>query len=186
MAIRSVLWISDLRGFAHLSEDEPLERLTATLNDYFTAMIEPVHAGGGEVLKLIGDGVLAIFRIEQDSDVAGTCAAALKAAEQALANMALMNQQRGGEGKPALGAGIALHVGDAMYGNVGAQDRLDFTVIGPAVNLCARLQALAGERAEPIICSADFASHSSAAMRSIGQHALKNIEVPVEAYIPVV
>jgi adenylate cyclase len=157
VAIRSVLWISDLRGFTHLSEDEPLERLTGTLNDYFSAMIEPVHAEGGEVLKLIGDGVLAIFRIEQDSDVAGRCAAALKAAGLALANMALLNQRRVRDGKPPLGAGIALHVGEAMYGNVGAQDRLDFTVIGPAVNLCARLQALAGERGEAIICSADFA-----------------------------
>jgi len=155
MAIRSVLWTSDLRGFAHLSEDEPLEWLTVALNDYFTAMIEPVNAEGGEVLKLIGDGVLRVFRIEHDFYVGGTCEAALNAAERALANMALPNKHRGGEGKPVLDAGIALHVGEAMYGNVGAQDRLDFAVIGPAVNLCAGLQALAGERREPITCSAE-------------------------------
>jgi adenylate cyclase len=94
MAIRSVLWISDLRGFTHLSEEEPLELLTATLNDYFSAMIEPVHAEGGELLKLIGDGVLAIFRIEQESDVARICEAALKSAERALANMAALNKPR--------------------------------------------------------------------------------------------
>lgn len=184
MAIRSVLWISDLRGFTHLSEDEPLEQLTATLNDYFSAMIDPVQAHGGEVLKLIGDGVLAIFRIADDAAVGEVCDAALKAAELALANMEILNWRRQSDGEPALGAGIALHVGDAMYGNVGAQDRLDFTVIGPAVNLCARLQALAGEQGEPIICSADFASLSRAALRSIGSHALKNIEAEVEAFVP--
>jgi adenylate cyclase len=183
VAIRSVLWISDLRGFTQLSESEPLERLTGTLNDYFSAMVDPEQAHGGEVLKLIGDGVLAIFRIEDDSSVGATCKAALKAAELALANMEVLNRRRRPEGDPALGAGIALHVGEAMYGNVGAQDRLDFTVIGPAVNLCARLQALAGEQGEAIICSADFASHSSAALRSIGRHALKNIERDVEAFV---
>lgn len=184
LTLRSVLWISDLRDFTQLSEELPLEELTAMLNDYFGAMIGPIHAHGGEVLKLIGDGVLGVFRIKGDADVAAICETALNAAELAIANMRLLNRRRGREGKTALAAGIALHVGDAMYGNVGAQDRLDFTVIGPAVNLCARLETLAGERGESFVCSADFAAHSGARLRSIGSHAVKHIDGPIETFVP--
>lgn len=182
--IRSVLWMSDLRGFTSLSDRIPLNYLIAVLNDYFEAVTGPVHASGGEVLKYIGDAVLGIFRIENDEELAEICERALDAAELAAANMRILNRRRGRENKDPLDFGIALHVGDAMYGNVGAHDRLDFTVIGPAVNLCARLEALAGNLGAKIICSADFAAAAPAEMRSVGSHNLKNVDGAVEAFVP--
>ena len=182
--IRSVLFMSDLRGFTSLSDRIPLEFLIAVLNDYFEAISGPIHAHGGEVLKYIGDAVLGIFRIDSDAEMTDVCERALGAAELAAANMKILNRRRGRENKPPLDFGIALHVGDAMYGNVGAHDRLDFTVIGPAVNLCARLEALAGGLGEQIICSTDFAAQAPAPMRSVGEHQLKNVEKPVEAFVP--
>lgn len=182
--IRSVLWISDLRGFTRLSEGLPLESLTAVLNDYFEAMIGPIHAQGGEVLKMIGDGVLAWFRIDNEAEIPEMCERALGAAELAMANMTILNRRRRRADKPPLDCGIGLHVGDAMYGNVGTHDRLDFTVIGPAVNLCARLESLAGKLGEPIICSAEFASNSRESLQSVGSHALKNVDGLVEAFAP--
>lgn len=182
--IRSVLWMSDLRGFTSLSDRIPLDDLIAVLNDYFEAVTGPVHAHGGEVLKYIGDAVLGIFRIENDAELADICERALDAAELAAANMRILNRRRGRANKDPLDFGIALHVGDAMYGNVGAHDRLDFTVIGPAVNLCARLETLAGGLGEKIICSADFAAAAPADMRSIGSHSVKNLDGAVEAFVP--
>ena len=184
LTIRSVLWMSDLRDFTRLSDRVPLEDLIAVLNDYFEAVTGPIHASGGEVLKYIGDAVLGIFRIEDPEDLSEICQRALDAAHLAAANMRILNRRRGRDGKDTLDFGIALHVGDAMYGNVGAHDRLDFTVIGPAVNLCARLEALAGGLGKKIICSEAFAAAAPAEMRSVGRHALKNVDTPVEAFVP--
>jgi len=182
--IRSVLWMCDLRGFTSLSDSIPLNHLIATLNDYFEAVTGPIHASGGEVLKFIGDAVLGIFRIEEEADIAEICERALSAAELAVANMRILNRRRDREDKSPLSCSIALHVGDAMYGNVGAHDRLDFTVIGPAVNLCARLESLAGSLGEKIICSSEFATISTAEMRTVGMHELKNVAAPIEAFVP--
>ena len=183
--IHSVLWMCDLRGFTSLSDRIPLPFLIAVLNDYFEAVTGPIHAHGGEVLKFIGDAVLGIFRIEDESEITEICERALGAAELAVANMHILNWRRGREDKAPLDFSIALHVGDAMYGNVGAHDRLDFTVIGPAVNLCARLEALAGSLGEKLICSADFAAASTSEMRSVGSHSLKNVERETEAFVPI-
>jgi len=183
--IHSVLWMCDLRGFTSLSDRIPLPFLIAVLNDYFEAVTGPIHAHGGEVLKFIGDAVLGIFRIEDEREITEICERALGAAELAVANMHILNRRRGREDKAPLDFSIALHVGDAMYGNVGAHDRLDFTVIGPAVNLCARLEALAGSLGEKLICSADFAAASTSEMRSVGSHSLKNVERQTEAFVPV-
>ena len=174
----------DLRGFTSLSDRIPLNYLIAVLNDYFEAVTGPIHASGGEVLKFIGDAVLGIFRIEDEAEVAEICERALSAAELAVANMQILNRRRSRENKPPLDFSIALHIGDAMYGNVGARDRLDFTVIGPAVNLCARLEALAGSLGQKIICSSAFAAVSNEEMRSVGTHDLKNVEAAVEAFVP--
>lgn len=147
-------------------------------------MTGPIHASGGEVLKFMGDAVLGIFRIENEADISDIGERALSAAELAVANMTILNRRRGRENKTTLDFGIALHVGDAMYGNVGAHDRLDFTVIGPAVNLCARLETLAGSLGEKIICSAEFAAISTTEMRTVGMHELKNLGAALEAFAP--
>lgn len=182
--IRSVLWMCDLRGFTIMSDHMPLQDLIAELNAYFEAVTGPIHAHGGEVLKFIGDAVLGIFRIENDHDLEDVCERALDAAELAVANMRILNHRLERYGKSPLDFSIALHVGEAMYGNVGAHDRLDFTVIGPAVNLCARLEALAAKLGEKIVCSAEFRDVSREAMRSLGIHSLHNVETPVEAFAP--
>ncbi|MFT5486765.1 MAG: adenylate cyclase [Paracoccaceae bacterium] len=182
--IHSVLWMCDLRGFTALSDRIPLNDLIAVLNGYFEAVTGPIHASGGEVLKFIGDAVLGIFRIEDKTEIAEICERALSAAELAVANMHILNRRRIREDQDPLNFSIALHVGDAMYGNVGAHNRLDFTVIGPAVNLCARLEALAGGLGEKIICSSEFAAVSNVEMRSVGTHELKNVEAATEAFVP--
>jgi adenylate cyclase len=110
--------------------------LLACLNQYFDCMARPVEAHGGEILKFIGDAMLAIFPLETDQ----ACRRALQAALDARAAMAELNRERSGRGEEALGFGIALHAGDVMYGNIGAANRLDFTVVGPAVNLATRLE----------------------------------------------
>ena len=183
--IHSVLWMCDLRGFSSLSDRNPLNDLIAVLNNYFEAVTGPIHASGGEVLKFIGDAVLEIFRIEDEAEIAEICERALSAAELAVANMHILNRRRRREEKDPLNFSIVLHMGDAMYGNVGEHDRLDFTVIGPAVNLCAQLGSVAGSLAEKIICSSEFAAISNAEMKSVVTHDLKNVEAAVAAFIPV-
>ncbi|MBM3486124.1 MAG: adenylate/guanylate cyclase domain-containing protein [Alphaproteobacteria bacterium] len=182
VTIRSALLFCDMRGFAALSDRLPLEALIRLLNDYFEAIIEPVAAQGGEVLKLIGDGMLAIFRIDETAETKRVCDAAMTAAELASANIAHLNRRRVRGSEDAIRFGIALHVGDVMYGNVGAASRLDFTVIGPAVNRVARLEGLAGSLGRDLVTSAEFAAAATRPLVAIGRHALKGIADPLEVY----
>ena len=135
---RAVIWLSDLRGFTSLSESEPRDELLELLNHYFGPICDAVEAAGGEVLKFIGDAVLAIFPVEPDA--AAACRSALAAARSAAAEIEKENRRRAADGGPQIRYGLALHVGDVMYGNIGGAARLDFTVIGPAVNLTSRIE----------------------------------------------
>ncbi|TIT73407.1 MAG: adenylate/guanylate cyclase domain-containing protein, partial [Mesorhizobium sp.] len=139
--IRAVLFYSDLRDFTALSEETAAEQVVAALNASFDRIAGAVHAFGGEVLKFIGDGVLAIFPVGERSS-SEACEAALRAIGAARAGMAQLNQVRAGQGMPELQFGMALHLGDMVWGNIGTADRLDFTAIGPAVNLVSRLEGL--------------------------------------------
>ena len=136
--IRAVIWLSDLRGFTSLSESLPRDELIELLNQYFGPMCNAVEANGGEVLKFIGDAMLAIFPVEDDAVAA--CRNALGAVRVAKAAVNNENERRAAAGKPRIRYGLALHVGDVMYGNIGGDARLDFTVIGPAVNLTSRIE----------------------------------------------
>ncbi len=138
--IRAVIWLCDLRGFTNLSEALPRDALIDLLNCYFGPMCDAVTAAGGEVLKFIGDAMLAIFPVGEDP--ARVCVTALDAAERAQAALAEENKRRGDAGLPRIEYGLALHIGDVMYGNIGSDTRLDFTVIGPAVNLTARIESM--------------------------------------------
>jgi adenylate cyclase len=131
--IRAVIWMCDLRGFTELSERLPGPELVALLNDYFGAMTEAVGRHGGEVLKFIGDAMLAIFPLEEAADPSAA-EHALAAARDAERSIAAVNAERTRLGQPPIRFGLALHVGDVLYGNIGGPDRLDFTVIGQAVN----------------------------------------------------
>ncbi len=181
--INAVLWFCDLRGFTRLSEELPLDRVLDLLNDYFDIMSKEVAAHGGEVLKFIGDAMLAAFpigdRLESKRE---SCESALSAALEALERVAQRNLARTAEGLVEIRCGIALHVGDVLYGNVGAVDRLDFTVIGPAVNLAARLEALSIGLDQPLVLSAPFAAICERRYRSLGRHQLKGVAEPQEAY----
>jgi adenylate cyclase len=175
--IRAVLWFSDLRGFTELSDALSNDELIALLNDYFGALVVAVEAERGEVLKFIGDAMLAIFPIATASSGKRAAQRALAAARAAHAKIAEINAERRRDGKAEIAFGLALHVGEVHYGNIGGEMRLDFTVIGPAVNLAARLQSLSARLGESCVVSDDFAALLKGAgdLRDLGAHELKGI-----------
>jgi adenylate cyclase len=174
--ISAALWYCDLRGFTELSERLPLDQVIQLLNDYFDHVAKPVERHRGEILKFIGDALLAIFPIATgDQSPCPACQSALAAAQDALEGLADMNRARREAAQVPPHFGIALHRGQVMYGNVGASDRLDFTVIGPAVNLVTRMEALARPLDPPLVLSPAFAAVCGRDYRSLGHHALKGI-----------
>ena len=178
--IRAVLLYGDLRSFTALSEAEPPAAVIAALGGWFDCIGGAVHAFGGEVLKFIGDGVLAIFPVgDRPRDA---CDVALRALAAVKAGMAHLNAERREQGLPPLGFGVALHLGDILWGNVGAADRLDFTAIGPAVNLVSRLEGLCRPLGRTILISSTVATATSAALVPLGAHALRGIATPCTVY----
>lgn len=178
----AVICLSDLRSFTALSDALPRDMLLELLNAYFETMVGAFHAHGAEVLKFMGDAVLAIFRIDADSPVEERCAAAARTVREALAASLRDNAERRLKGLPTYEFGAALHVGDVMYGNIGASDRLDFTVIGPAVNLASRIGGLCASLNEPVLLSEEFVSHFRGSTRDLGHHSLKGVAMPVRIY----
>jgi len=182
--IHSVIWFCDLRGFTELSGRLDDAALLALLNDYFGVMTDAVQSHGGEVLKFIGDAMLAIFALDADADRAETAARALAAAGAAQDALAAVNEARAEAGAAEIRCGIALHVGDVHYGNIGGAGRLDFTVIGPAVNLASRVEGLCATLGEPLLLSEDFVAESGAACKAVGSFALKGIAQEQTVYVP--
>jgi len=172
--IDAVIWFSDLRGFTELSQRVSAREVIDALNLSFDCQVAAVHAHGGEVLKFIGDGMLAIFPLA--GDVAARCSDAIRAAQEA--------QRAFAEVRKDLAFGIALHVGELSYGNIGGTSRLDFTAIGPAVNLAARLEGLTGKLGRPLVVSKELAAHAAGAVEAIGSHELKGIAGAVEVFAP--
>jgi len=182
--IRAVIWLCDMRDFTTLSDTLPGERLISLLNDYFDCVGPPVRERGGEILKFIGDAMLAIFRFDGEAGRTEACRHALEAAREAIGHVDALNARRGEAGEKPIGVGIALHLGDVMYGNIGAADRLDFTVIGPAVNLAARIEGLCRPLGERVLMSEAFAQASGGVHKSLGSHALKGVEREQAVYAP--
>jgi len=180
--IRAVIWLCDLRGFTNLSEILSRDALIDLLNSYFGPMCDAVAAAGGEVLKFIGDAMLAIFPIGEDA--AAVCRTALSAAQRAQGALAAENGRREAARLPRIDYGLALHVGDVMYGNIGSDTRLDFTVIGPAVNLTARIESLCRQLGRQILLSSDFVKHSGIEAQSLGTFALKGVGAEQEIFAP--
>jgi adenylate cyclase len=181
--IAAVIWLCDLRGFTNLSETLPREALIDLLNCYFGPMCDAVAEQGGEILKFIGDAMLAIFPIGADAAV--TCRAALAAATRAQADLAAENRRREAAGLPRIDYGLALHVGDVMYGNIGSDTRLDFTVIGPAVNLTARIESMCRQLGRSLLLSSDFVAAGTIPAESLGVFSLKGVGIEQEIYLPV-
>jgi adenylate cyclase len=181
--IRSAILFSDLRGFTGLTMRLSEEAIADLLNRYFDAIVPEIELRGGEILKYIGDGILAIFQDGVAADgPASACDAALAAARAGLA--ALADENRIDSVAGTLSAGIALHYGEAAYGNVGSGQRLDFTVIGRDVNIANRLTRLNEPLAQPILMSAAFAKCQTAPTTAIGLHALKGMGQDIALYVP--
>jgi adenylate cyclase len=155
-AIHAAIWLSDMRGFTMLADTLPPQDLVDLLNRYFDCQVPAIEEHRGEVLKFMGDGLLAIFPIGAEGDFPAICASALAAGRAARDNIAALDAAEDG---PALRFGLALHLGDVLFGNIGSGNRLDFTAIGPAVNLAARLEKLAGRLGRTILASEDFVDY---------------------------
>ena len=183
--IRAVVWSCDLRGFTALADGLPPAELIAMLDQYFEIMVKAVRSEGGEVLKFIGDGMLAIFELCTGDDVGRCCGAALRAARSALGAVEAANVTRKARGAQEIRFGIALHLGEVYYGNIGAPDRLDFTVIGPAVNHAARLERLASELGRSVVTSASFAACAREPLQSLGCYELRGVAQSQEVFAPI-
>ncbi|HVI89201.1 MAG TPA: adenylate/guanylate cyclase domain-containing protein [Dongiaceae bacterium] len=178
--IRAALLYADLRGFTAMSEAAEPAAVIAALNAWFDRVAGAVHAFGGEVLKFIGDGVLAIFPVTDHP--AAACEAALRAIIAARAGMAHLDQARQAQGLPPLPFGAALHLGEILWGNVGAADRLDFTAIGPAVNLVSRLEGLCRPLGHAVLISGAVAAETNTPLIPLGAHELRGIAAPCPVF----
>ncbi|MBR0851552.1 adenylate/guanylate cyclase domain-containing protein [Bradyrhizobium diazoefficiens] len=178
--VRAAIMICDLRDFTRISDNWPRDDVIGLLNNYFDAMSEPIARHGGEILKFMGDGLLAIFPLSAPN----ACANLLRAASEARQAMAALNQRNGATGRAPLNYGIGVHVGDVMYGNIGSRSRLDFTVIGPAVNMASRLEALTKQLGKPVLLSRDFAElvRSEFELEHMGKHPVRGFSEPIELF----
>ena len=179
--IRAALLYADLRGFTELSESNPPSQIISALDAWFDRIAGAVHAFGGEVLKFIGDGILAIFPV-----IGGVprsaCDAALAAVSAARAGMAHLDEERCRQGLPPLPFGAALHLGEMLWGNIGAADRLDFTAIGPAVNLVSRLEGLCRPLGKAVLVSGALAGETETPLIALGTHVLRGIASPCAVF----
>ena len=180
--IRAVVWFSDLVSFTRISDNASADQVLALLNDYAQVQVEEIEAHGGHVLKFMGDGILAIF---PDDDTTRACARALAAAANLRRRIAALNERRQAAGLPVTDTHLALHVGELLYGNLGSPRRLDFTVLGSAVNEAARIESLCGSLEQTVIVSWAFAEAAGEARRllvSLGRYAMKGIARPQELF----
>jgi len=175
--ISAVLWYSDLRGFTRITEAAAPHEIIPFLNDYANAIISAVHDAGGDALKLIGDGTLGIFTAD---DPSAACACALEAETLMRARVKAVSEDRSARALPIANAYLGLHIGEVFYGNIGSEDRLDFTVVGPAVNEVSRIAALCRSVEKDVLISSSFGAAASLEDRgrfvSVGRYALRGVE----------
>ena len=180
--IEAVLWFSDLRNYTRISDSAEPEQIIPLLNEYADAILSAIHDCGGDVLKLMGDGTLAIFTADGR---ASACHAALAAAETARSAVVLVNQRRSGENLPTTDMYLGLHIGEVYYGNIGSRERLDFTVVGPAVNEVSRIAGLCRSVDQPLLVSSAFATaigEPKQILVSVGRYALRGVGKPQDLY----
>ncbi len=180
--LRAVIMMTDLRGFTELSDRLPGDEVIELLDDYFEAVATPIEQRKGEILNFIGDGMLAIFPAEDDDDFSQSSVYALEAAQEGLARLDAVNQVRRGVGRSELKIGIGLHLGEVIYGNVGSAGRLDFTVIGPAVNLASRIEDLTKRLGRPMLFSSAFARICPRPLVSLGFQPVRGLSEPEEVF----
>ena len=183
-SLHAVIWYADLKSFTGVSDRWPGPTIIDMLDDAFEALAAPLRSRGGQVLKFIGDAMLAIFSVDGEAE-AQVCRRAFEAAEEALATLDTNNRLRSDAGKPVVDVDIALHVGEVLYGNVGAQDRLDFTVIGPAVNEASRIEKACDTLDRRILASERFARAAELCggqLVPLGSHLLRGVAAPQILY----
>ena len=185
MQINAAIWSSDLRGFTAFSDSAPSARVIESLNELFDLQAKAIAAHGGEILKFVGDGLLAIFPAETEAQKRPAAQNALAAAQETLR---ALSQRATAAGEAPMRLVIALHFGEVTYGNIGSADRVDFTVIGPAVNLVSRIEAVAKSRDLPLIVSDDFACAFGycTQLPSLGAFELRGLEKPHELFAPAI
>lgn len=180
--IEAVIWFSDLAGFTRISDTAPPEAIIPLLNDYAEAVADAVHGMKGEVLKFIGDGVLALFRSPSTEE---SCRRALAAVLDVRQRIAALNERRTQESQPVTGLYLGLHLGEVFFGNIGSADRLDFTAVGPAVNETSRVVAMCRSLDQEVLVSSHFAASSGdarARLVSVGRYALRGVGRPQELF----
>src|ERR1700676_1430748 len=178
--VRAAIMICDLRDFPRISDNWPRDDVIDLLNGYFDAMSEPIARHGGEILKFIGDGLLAIFPLSQPQ----ACANLLRAVAEAGQAIVALNEKNSETGRAPLNYGIGVHVGDVMYGNIGSRTRLDFTVIGPAVNMASRLETLTKQLGKTVLLSRAFADFvkSEFDLERVGEYPVRGFNDPIELF----
>jgi adenylate cyclase len=184
--ISAVIFYCDLRGFTQMTGFLAPNDIIAVLGEYFDAVASPVRARGGDVIKMIGDGMIAIFPAEDGPAMVQAARAALDAAQEARRTLEAIPSDRLPDGVDALAAGFALHAGQVTFGNIGSRDRLDFTVIGPAVNEVSRIEPLTKVLGESILLTASLAKlPAGIGVRSLGLHHLRGVLEPHEIFAPI-
>jgi adenylate cyclase len=183
-SMTAVLVFADLKGFTKMVDAVPRTEIVATLDQYLERMADPITEFGGEVLKFMGDGMLATFEL-RDLEEADICKTALMATQTMMNRIAQLNDTRRSQGLPTVELDVALHIGEVMYGNVGSSSRLDFTVVGPAVNEVSRMESLCDALSTNIVLSGEFVKHAVHCrdhFETAGLHALRGVRTPKELY----
>jgi adenylate cyclase len=183
-SIHAALWYADIRGFTAASDAAPGPAIIDLLNEIFETLTASLRSRGGQVLKFVGDALLATFAFDE-TDIETTCRRALDAAIEAMAELDALNAARAAKGLRPVSVDIALHCGEVLYGNVGATDRLDFTVIGPAVNEVARIEALCEPLDRNVLASAEFVAALNGGderLEALGRHALRGVRGTKEIF----
>ena len=183
--IEAAFWYSDLRGFTNLSETLPTAELLHLMNDYFEYCAAAAAARGGEILQFIGDAILIVFEIKSKDLETEVCESALDAAIDAFDSLAVVNHRRRHSGQPEIEFGLGLHLGDVTHANVGSPSRLAFNVVGPAVNMTARIQSLTKEAGVPLLLSKEFAKLVKRPLKHVGDFSLRGIAGTQALYTPV-
>jgi len=178
--VRAAILICDMRDFTGISDNWPRDDVIDLLNDYFDAMSEPIVRRGGEILKFMGDGLLAIFPLSDPQ----ACANLLYAVTEARRAIDALNERDSGSGRAPLNYGVGVHVGDVMYGNIGSRSRLDFTVIGPAVNMASRLETLTKQTGRKVLLSRAFADlvANDFQLERVGEYPVRGFKDPIELF----
>lgn len=182
--IHAVIWYSDMRSSTRLADSMSGQAFLQALNQYFESTAGAVLHHGGEVLRFIGDAVLAIFPIRGPNGATKACERAMQAAATARENLLLVNKDRLERGEERLDFGLGLHIGEVLFGNIGVPERVEFSVIGPAANEVARLESLTKSLHRAVLVSESFAKHMKLDWISEGQHALRGVGKRVSVYAP--